>query len=80
MKALENLGKISSVGLFSDKIEISVQNRSIDTIERDLQKTLEMYMGAAVEIPGKPVVKSIADIDLDEELGRVKDKDEPGTT
>jgi hypothetical protein len=80
MKALENLGKISSVGLFSDKIEVTVQNRSMDAIERDLAKTLEMYMGGVVEVEGKPVVKSIADIDLDEELGRTKHTDEPGTT
>ena len=45
MRALENLGKINSVGLFSDKVEINVTHRSIDAIETELAKTLELYMG-----------------------------------
>jgi threonine dehydrogenase-like Zn-dependent dehydrogenase len=82
MKALENLGKISNVGLFSEKLEINVTHRSVDDLEKELAKTLEMYMGDAVEV--KPTeldtVKSIGDIDLDEELGDTEPKDESGTT
>jgi hypothetical protein len=72
MKALENLGKIGGVGLFSDKIEVNITHRSMDSIETELKKTLEMYMGPADEVETeldqiqKP---SIADIDIDKELG-----------
>jgi len=72
MKALENLGKIGGVGLFSDKIEVNITHRSMDSIETELKKTLEMYMGPADEVETeldqiqKP---SIADIDIDAELG-----------
>ena len=72
MKALENLGKIGGVGLFSDKIEVNITHRSMDSIETELKKTLEMYMGQADEVETeldqiqKP---SIADIDIDKELG-----------
>ena len=72
MKALENLGKIGGVGLFSDKIEVNITHRSMDSIETELKKTLEMYMGQADEVETeldqiqKP---SIADIDIDAELG-----------
>ena len=72
MKALENLGKIGGVGLFSDKIEVNVTHRSMDSIETELKKTLEMYMGQVEQVPTeldqiqKP---SIADIDIEKELG-----------
>jgi DNA topoisomerase VI subunit B len=71
MKALENLGKISNVGLFSDRLEVSVTNRSIDSIENELQKTLELYMGEVEQAPTELdlIQKTIADIDIDAELG-----------
>lgn len=75
MKALENLGKISSVGLFSDRVEVNVTHRSIDSIETELKKTLELYMGPVEEAPTeldaiqKPMVEAIADIDIEKELG-----------
>jgi hypothetical protein len=77
IKVLELLGKLNNVGLFSDKVEINVVNRSIDSIEQELAKTLELYMGKADEVEIKkeePV--SIGDINLDDVLG----KDESGTT
>jgi len=79
MKALENLGRIGGVGLFSDKIEVNVTHRSIDDIEKELAKTLDMYMGDVEEVKPKEIdkPKSIGDINIDEELG-TKD-DESGT-
>jgi len=81
MKALENLGRISGVGLFSEKIEVNVTHRTIGDIEKDLAKTLEMYMGQAEEVKDTELdtVKSIGDIDVDEELGD-KEPDEPRAT
>ena len=73
MRALENLGKINSVGLFSDKVEINVTHRSIDAIETELAKTLELYMGKADEVDNEleqiPKPASIGNINIAEELG-----------
>lgn len=82
MKALENLGKISSVGLFSEKLEVTVTHRSVDDIEKELARTLDMYMGQAEEVEPTELdtVKSIGDIDLDEELGDNEPDDEPRAT
>jgi hypothetical protein len=77
IKVLELLGKLNNVGLFSDRVEVNVVNRSIDSIEQELAKTLELYMGKAEEIEiEKELPPSIGDIDLDEVLG----EDESGTT
>ena len=77
IKVLELLGKINNVGLFSDKVEINVVNRSIDSIEQELAKTLELYMGKVDEVEiEKEAPPSIGDINLDDVLG----KDESGTT
>lgn len=69
MKALENLGKLAGVGIFSDRIDINVTHRTVKDIETDLAKTLEMYLGPvetveATEVKGP---KSLKDIDLDDE-------------
>jgi hypothetical protein len=81
MKALENLGRISSVGLFSEKIEVSVTHRTVDDIEKELARTLDMYMGDVEEVQPTELdqIKSIGDIDIDEELGTGED-DESGTS
>jgi hypothetical protein len=70
MKALENLGKISSVGLFSDRIDVTVTHRTVEDIETELRKTLELYGGGVIDVTPKVVQKAVAEIDLDEELGR----------
>ena len=78
MKALENLGRIGGVGLFSDKIEVNVTHRTVDDIERELAKTLDMYMGQVEEVkPKEEKPKSIGDINIDEELGTDDKNDEP---
>lgn len=77
IKALELLGKVSGVDLFSENINVNVTHRSVEDIETELAKTLELYMGQVEVVEEKPKQKSIADIDLDEELGPV---DESGTS
>lgn len=69
LKALENLGRISSVGLFSERIDITVTHRTISDIEADLKKTLELFTGQVIDVTPKETPKSVAEIDLDEELG-----------
>jgi hypothetical protein len=54
----------------------------VDDIEKELARTLEMYMGDAEEVPATELdqIKSIGDIDLDEELGDKEPDDEPRAT
>lgn len=44
IKALELLGKISSVGLFSEKVEVNVTHRTLNDIESELARTMALYM------------------------------------
>ena len=89
MKALENLGKIAGVGLFSERIDINITHRTVQDIETDLMKTLELYGGVTDVTPKVEAPKSIAEIDVDAELDDdvdedeeddVEDLDESGTT
>lgn len=68
LKALEMLGKINGVGLFSERIDVTVTHRTVKDIETELRKTLELYEGDYTDVTEqKPV--SLAEIDLDTELG-----------
>lgn len=82
MKALENLGRIAGVGLFSERIDINITHRTVQDIETDLLKTLEMYGSDITDVtPKKETPKSVAEIDVDKELmEEVRDLDEPGTS
>ncbi len=76
MKALENLGKIASVGLFSERIDINVAHRSVQDIEKDLVKTLQMYGVDVEDADYEEVPKSVSDIDIDDEDEPETDEDE----
>lgn len=69
LKSLELLGKVSNVGLFSERIDITVTHRTMSDIENDLKKTLELFSGEIIDVTPKEKPKSIAEIDMDEELG-----------
>ena len=69
LKALELLGKVSEIGLFTERIEVNINNKSTEELETELVETLSRYMGQA--IPANPKKGAILDVDLDEELGRV---------
>tara|TARA_R110000868_G_scaffold259538_1_gene517787 strand:+ start:92 stop:694 length:603 start_codon:yes stop_codon:yes gene_type:complete len=72
IKALELLGKVSSVGLYSDRIDISVTSRSVTDIETELRKTLELYGGNVIDVTNSAddlLPSSIEEINLDEEFG-----------
>jgi len=72
LKSLELLGKVSNVGLFSERIDITVTHRTISDIELDLKKTLELFTGEVIDVTPKEVVKAVSEIDLDEEFGPVQ--------
>jgi hypothetical protein len=71
MRALENLGKLSNVGLFAERVDVNVTHRTVTDIETELRKTLELYGGDVVDVVAKEKghLPSIGDMDLDEELG-----------
>jgi len=72
LKALELLGKVSEIGLFTERIEVNINNRSTEELESELVSTLTKYMGRAVVVEKDPILG----IDIDVELGRVEDGDD----
>ena len=71
LKALENLGRLSNVGSFSDRIDITVTHRTMADIETDLKKTLELFTGQVIDVTPKEITKAVSEIDLDEEFGPI---------
>jgi len=72
MKALELLGKIGDVGLFSEKIEVTTTAKSSKEIEQQIMQRLEKYMGD-VEIVSDEKVKLQS---LEEELMMAQELEE----
>lgn len=70
LKSLEMLGKVSNVGLFAERVDVNVTHRNVTDIESELRKTLALYGNDTIDVAVKEVSKSVAEIDLDEELGR----------
>tara|TARA_R110000851_G_scaffold122492_1_gene251880 strand:+ start:368 stop:952 length:585 start_codon:yes stop_codon:yes gene_type:complete len=64
IRALELLGKISDVGLFSEKSEITVTHQSTDDLKAKLRRKLEKLVN-----PVEDIVLNGEIIDLDAELG-----------
>ena len=50
LRALELLGRVSTVGLFSDKLEIEVKQRKVEDIDAELGILLEKYLGDVVKV------------------------------
>jgi hypothetical protein len=80
LNALEKLGKLSQLGMFAEKVEVSVTHRTTEELKSELEKKLSRYMGAVerVDTPIKAKRKAMV-IDLDKELGVVTpDQDKNG--
>ena len=74
LKALELLGKTSSVGLFSDRLEVNVTHRTVEQVDAELEGMLEKYLGPVDEVPDEELDKFVAEKQsllamTDEELG-----------
>lgn len=71
IKALELLGKISDVGLFSERTEVTITNKSTTELENALKDKLRRLMGVSTaedaEIIEAPV-KTVREISVSEEL------------
>jgi hypothetical protein len=63
MKALEMLGKISDVGLFTDKTEITMRHRPTEELEQMLRERLTRVIEAEVvpDIPTPPPAEPTTD-------------------
>jgi len=71
MRALELLGKVSDVGLFTERTEITVNNRSTVELENTLRDKLRRLMGtdtAEEAVILAPPVTTSAPIDVDTAL------------
>lgn len=73
IKALELLGKIGDVGLFAEKIEVSIQEKRTEEIDAILKEKLGRYMGRVQEVTNvpeediKPIPKKpLSELDLDD--------------
>lgn len=64
IRALELLGKISDVGLFAEKSEVTVTHQSTDDLKAKLRKKLEKLVNPADEVTLDGEV-----VDVDAELG-----------
>jgi len=54
IRALELLGKMKDVGLFTDRIEITHKTKTDEELEVELNNKLERYMGLAVVVEEEP--------------------------
>ena len=75
IRALELLGKISDVGLFAEKSEVTVTHQSTDDLREKLRKKLTKLVNPDTEIEDAVLIDGES-IDLDAELG-LKDENTP---
>ena len=68
IRALELLGKISDVGLFSEKSEITVTHQSTDDLREKLRQKLAKLVNPEEEVEDAVLIDGES-IDVDEELG-----------
>jgi len=68
LRALELMGKVSEVGMFMERVEVNINNKTTEDLEAELVSTLAKYVGNAVTVSDKN--DPILGMDLDEELGR----------
>jgi hypothetical protein len=66
LKALEMLGKVSDVGLFTDKTEITMRHRPTEELEQLLRERLTRVIEAEVVQPPPAAAQKPADIDFTE--------------
>jgi hypothetical protein len=66
LKALEMLGKVSDVGLFTDKTEITMRHRPTEELEQLLRERLTRVIEAEVTTPAPAETQKAAPIDFTE--------------
>ncbi len=73
IRALELLGKISDVGLFAEKSEITVTHQSTDDLRAKLRSKLEKLVNPPIEAEDA-VFEEDGPVDLDKELGLIPEE------
>ena len=68
IRALELLGKISDVGLFTEKAEVTITHKTTDELRESLRAKLEKLVEPPVEAEDAVVIEGDS-IDVDAELG-----------
>ena len=68
IRALELLGKISDVGLFAEKSEVTITHQSTDDLRKKLKEKLENLVKVE-DLPQETVVIDGESLNIDEELG-----------
>jgi hypothetical protein len=74
IRALELLGKISDVGLFSEKSEVTITHQSTDDLKAKLRQKLEKLVNPVEDVEDAVVIDG-EPIDVDAELGFTDEKD-----
>jgi len=74
IRALELLGKISDVGLFTEKTEITITHQTTDDLKENLRAKLAKLVNPEEDIEDAILIEDIA-LDIDAELGAVGDED-----
>tara|TARA_R110002167_G_scaffold21842_1_gene78751 strand:- start:995 stop:1642 length:648 start_codon:yes stop_codon:yes gene_type:complete len=75
VRALELLGKISDVGLFSEKSEVTITHQSTDDLREKLRSKLEKLVNPVDDIEEAEFMDA-EPIDVDEELGMPDEEEE----
>jgi len=68
IRALELLGKISDVGLFAEKSEVTITHQTSDDLKEKLREKLSRLVNPAGEVEEAIVIDGDI-IDVDKELG-----------
>ena len=69
MRALELLGKISDVGLFTEKSEVTITHQTTDDIKEKLRGKLAKLVNPPEEVPDAVIIMDESEDDLNEEFG-----------
>jgi hypothetical protein len=72
LKALEMLGKVSEVGLFTTKVEVATANKSTKELEIELSSLMESY---AIGVDFQAIEAEYEQISDEELKGEIKDVD-----
>ena len=69
IQALKMLGQITDVGLFTEKTEITINNKAGSELESILRAKLDKLSGKVDAVDAVEIERTIKVIDLDEEFG-----------
>jgi len=75
IRALELLGKISDVGLFTEKTEVTITHKTTDELRESLRSKLTRIVNPAEEVEDA-VFTEVDAVDVDAELGFKDETDE----